>query len=532
MTQLALIFSVQLALAAVGGALLLFEAWLARRGRAAAFGLSKPRRDRAFLALGVAGVAAYLHFGRLHGDGSFLHYWDTYHYYIGAKYFPELGYERLYECTAVAEAEARNRDEVAARTMTDLRTNLQVPTTEILAHPERCQQHFTAARWRAFVHDITWFRDHLTSWTWGKVQRDHGYNATPVWTVPGYLLANLAPASDGFILALALIDPLLLLASLLLLGRCFGLRVAVIAALTLGTYLPARFLWNGGAFLRFDWLFFLIAGVCALRKDRPLLGGMALAYSALLRLFPAALFVGPMLALLDQVRRAPTWRSWQSWRGAPARVLLGGALVAAVALPPSLALTGDWGATFLENTRKHADTPLTNHMGLPTVLSYRPDTTVRALRVASEGDDARLWPRFKEERRAALHQLRPVLVVVGLLLLGALVMASRLELWRVTVLSLVLVPAFLQLTCYYYVFLIAWATLAERRPAIGAVLLGLCALLLELAFVLFSRLGTDETYVTMSAVTLVAMGAMLGMSLRRARSPAAPPEPAPRDAQT
>jgi hypothetical protein len=532
MSTLALIFGAQLVLALLGCALLLFEVWLARRGRAAAFGLTKKVRDRAFLALGVAGVAAYLHFGRLHGDGSFLHYWDTYHYYIGAKYFPELGYDRLYACTAVAEAEARNRDEVAARTMTDLHTNLQVPTTEILAHPERCKRHFTAARWAAFVHDVTWFRDRLTSWTWAKVQRDHGYNATPVWTVPGHLLANLAPASDGFILALALIDPLLLLAALLLLGRCFGLRVAAIAALTLGTYLPARFLWNGGAFLRFDWLFFLVAGLCALRKDRPLLGGMALGYAALLRLFPAALFVGPALALIEQLRVARTWRAW---RGAPARALLGGALVAAVLVPLALARTGDWGATFLENTRKHAATPLTNHMGLPTVLAYRPATTAGALRPAAitDGDAQLVWPRFKEARRAALEQLRPALVVVGLLLLGALVMASRrLELWRVTALSLVLVPAFLQLTCYYYVFLIAWATLAERRPAIGAVLLGLCALLLELAFVVLSRLGTDETYVLLSAVTLIAMAAMLGMSLRAAPRPEDPPAREPSDAQT
>jgi hypothetical protein len=33
------------------------------------------------------------------------HRWEQFHYFLGAKYFPELGYTRLYQCTAVAEAE-------------------------------------------------------------------------------------------------------------------------------------------------------------------------------------------------------------------------------------------------------------------------------------------------------------------------------------------------------------------------------------------------------------------------------------------
>lgn len=545
MTTLALTAGAQLALALLGAALLAWDALLARRGRTVAFGVTQRMRDRALLGLGVLGAAAYTNFGRLHGEGAFLHYWDTYHYYIGAKYFPELGHERLYECTATAEDEAGGRHDVATRGMTDLRTNLQTTTFDILEHPERCKRHFTAARWQEFKHDISWFRDRLDSWTWRKMQRDHGYNATPVWTVTGHALANLAPASDLLIRALALIDPLLLLASLLLLGRSFGWRVAAVAALALGTYYPARFYWNGGAFLRFDWLFFMIAGVCALRKERPLLGGMALGYAALLRLFPAALFVGPALLFADHFRRTRTWQR------APLRLFAGAALVTAIALPPSLALTGDWGAGFLENTRKHAETPLANHMGLPTVLSYRPSITARAL---DHGSDEAVWPLFKAERRAALHQLRPLLALVALALLAALVLAGRRggsaagdgrgasggdgsgdgsgarggagggdqTLWRVTTLSLILVPAFLQLTCYYYVFIILWATLSERRPALGAILLGLCAVTMEFVFVLLSRVGMDEAYVAMSLATLLAMGVMLWMSLRKPTAPVAP----------
>jgi len=31
----------------------------------------------------------------------FVHGWDTFHYYVGAKYFKEMHYERLYECVAL-----------------------------------------------------------------------------------------------------------------------------------------------------------------------------------------------------------------------------------------------------------------------------------------------------------------------------------------------------------------------------------------------------------------------------------------------
>ncbi|NDC39188.1 MAG: discoidin domain-containing protein, partial [Proteobacteria bacterium] len=40
---------------------------------------------------------------------SFVHTWDFYHYYVGGKYFPELGYTHMYECAARADIEAGYR---------------------------------------------------------------------------------------------------------------------------------------------------------------------------------------------------------------------------------------------------------------------------------------------------------------------------------------------------------------------------------------------------------------------------------------
>src|SRR5262245_55292715 len=78
--------------------------------------------------------------------GAYIHNWDVYHYYIGAKYFPELGYSRLYECSAVADIEAGFVTSVQARPIRHLDTNLIGGTGDILLNPAQCTRHFTAER--------------------------------------------------------------------------------------------------------------------------------------------------------------------------------------------------------------------------------------------------------------------------------------------------------------------------------------------------------------------------------------------------
>jgi hypothetical protein len=65
------------------------------------------RRAPAWLAvaggtLASLAVAVWLGLGN---DVVRFHTWEHFHYYLGAKYFRELSYSRLYACTAVVEAE-------------------------------------------------------------------------------------------------------------------------------------------------------------------------------------------------------------------------------------------------------------------------------------------------------------------------------------------------------------------------------------------------------------------------------------------
>src|SRR6185503_1213065 len=149
-------------------------------------------RRQLLVLVGVLSFLAYFNFGAFH-FGNYTHYWDTYHYYVGSKYFKEMSFDRLYDCASVADSEDPSlRRRVELRKIMNLRTNVLGSTTEILAHPELCKAPFTPERWQMFKKDIEYFRNRHGVKRWEEAQTDHGYNATPVWNIVGSTVANLA----------------------------------------------------------------------------------------------------------------------------------------------------------------------------------------------------------------------------------------------------------------------------------------------------------------------------------------------------
>ncbi|MEO7972774.1 MAG: hypothetical protein ABIU84_04245, partial [Thermoanaerobaculia bacterium] len=360
----------ELALALLGIALLLWDG--RRHRRKPSSGRRMGLRFALFAVVGVVSSFTYFNFGAFH-FGSFIHGWDSFHYYVGAKYFRELSYDRLYDCTTVADATHEVGESVAAfdarstqaaqRKIRNLRTNQLEATGDLLAHPERCTAQFTPERWQAFRDDVAWFRGRESVWRWNELLIDHGFNATPVWNIAGSLLANTGPASDRQIVLLALVDPLYFAAMIGVLLWAFGVPGAAVGLLVLATEFPARFFWTGGAYLRWDWLFFTVAAVACLRRGRPLLGGAAFAYAALLRVFPIFLALGPAAiagaALFREMRAAqgPFGARLRAAFAAPAlrpqlRFVAGALIATAVLVPASLVVTGGPQAYrhFLVNT--------------------------------------------------------------------------------------------------------------------------------------------------------------------------------------
>ncbi|MGH8530578.1 MAG: hypothetical protein ACRETN_12180 [Nevskiales bacterium] len=455
-------------------------------------------RDRLLMVLGVVSFATYFNFGAFHFY-NYVHNWDAFHYYVGSKYFRELQYDRMYRCVAVADAqEPELRARVQARKLTNLRSNDLETSAEILAHPELCTRHFTQQRWDGFRHDVAYFRAREGAQRWEDLQTDHGYNATPVWNIAGTLLANLAPASPTQIVLLASLDPLYLALACGMLWWAFGWRVLVVALAVLATNFPARFYWTGGSFLRWDWLFWTVAALCLLKKQKPMLGGAALAYAALLRIFPGFMFAGAVFAA--------GWMLWRDRRLDPAfkRFFIGAALATVLLLPLSQLTAGSLEAypRFVENTLKHKETPLTNYMGLRTVVAYRPGEVGRHYRDADALDP---WARWKEARLAAYHEASWLYYPLALAFLGLLAFAVRgQQAWVATALGALFIPFGVELTCYYYAFLFAVATLHADRPWIGGLLLATTAFTQFIAWAPLPFMSSwfDEQYTFMSVATL------------------------------
>ena len=450
--------------------ILLWHYWSTRRGRAPS------RQLNAALALvGVLAGAGWFNYGAFHFAGGFVHYHEFFHYYLGSKYFEELGYTGLYDCVAVAEAEAGRGANVSRRWIRNLSTNELALGTPALQDPSRCLDRFPdRARWQSFTRDVDWFRQHVTAGKWDELTADHGYNATPVWTMAGARLANLAPVSKPQIWALALLDPVLLAIMWGLVWWAFGWQVLAIGLVWWGTNYPARYTYIGGAYLREDWLLSAVAAVCLARRGWMAASGSAIAWSTLLRVFPGFTLVA--------VAFSGARSAWRAHR-IPAPVirfglggLVAGCLLGAASLlgphPPEGGVASWRG--FVANSRKHLATPLTNNVGLRQLVTFDPATrsaSVRELWLDSPWDmwkDARL--RLFEER----FWLYAALVAVYLALLARATAGQ--PLWTTLILGLGAIPFLTNLTCYYYGFLLIFAALWPRYPAAGIGLTAAAAL--------------------------------------------------------
>ncbi|HET9951079.1 MAG TPA: hypothetical protein VFS09_04720 [Candidatus Eisenbacteria bacterium] len=465
--------TVKMAIALLGALLLAWGAWLNRRGTP---GRSRRLRDALLIALALLGYASYYNWGFLH-FGNRIHYHEFFHYYIGAKYFPELGYTHLYECANLAEAEQGFSRRVELRTIRDLHRNELVSGRYVLEDPERFKRGFarpfTPKRWEEFKSDVAFFRSNVEIGTWENMLRDHGYNPSPLWNMTGSLLSNLGPASKGFLEGfLALIDPILLLVTFGFVAWAFGWRVACVSIIFFGTNEPALFFWTGGAFLRQDWFLFAMAGICLLKRGKPALGGASLAVSTLLRVFPLGFFVAIGLRIL--------WVLFRERRIDPtaAKIVAGAALATAILIPASSVVAGSASAwpEFVKNTKKHAGSPLTNYMGLRTIVGFRWETRQRFTFNPNAADP---FHDFREARKRAFAGIfgQPLFVVLVVAYLGLLSWGLRREMewWVLAAFGFGVISVGMELTCYYFSFLMAAAFLGEKRPAIPIGLLVLSA---------------------------------------------------------
>src|SRR5579883_1094887 len=262
----------------------------------------------ALCACAMLALMSWLRFGRFHTvfldahPGDFgpnrpkveahqpLHFHEMFHYYVGSKYFRELGYLGLYDCTVLADQEIAREEGVAPHItnayVRDLADVLNDKTHA--AALEHCRSEvrprFSDERWRSFKGDIRELQRLVPDDWWNEAVFDAGFNPPPSWTVVGASFSNVIPLRNGtlptYLVATGL-DMALLVVAFACVFKAFGRTTAVVAAVFFGATFITSYGWNAGALL---------------------------AMSACDRIFPAGFAVGAAAPIAWRALRSPEHR--------------------------------------------------------------------------------------------------------------------------------------------------------------------------------------------------------------------------------
>lgn len=430
-----------------------------------------PRLRGLAAALLLLAAASYPNFGMLHPQRgtppapAHIHYWDTFHYFMGAKYLPELGYGGLYEATLVAGRELGAFDYVTH--LRDLATYGLREASGVDAAAVRAR--FVPPRWESFKRDLLFFGPRINEWR-GLFQ-DHGYNDPPTRAWLLHVVVRGLPATPRTVTLVTSIDYGLMLLAFAAAWWGFGGLPAMLAFALLWLSPLARFDFIGGALLRWDWLAALVMGAAALARGWGAPAGALLGYAVLARVFPVLLLL-PLLVRWLWGRRAGE-------RAEPARSCLAAALLVLILAGALLIAFGEGSlaAEYRTKLRRHGEGAFVNSVGLGAMIAaYSAPWSL--------GGDGRLFVAH-----AALIAARPAGWVLALAVVVYAALALPLALRARPAESLVYgVPLlFLALSPsgYYYSFLILLVLLpwqAGRAEPLALVQMGLLAAILAASY--------------------------------------------------
>lgn len=224
--------------------------------------------------------------------------YDLIHYYLTTRYFEELGYYDLYSAALLIDHEqgeysARRRIRTCRLQDTDKGYRRVAVKRCLERGREVREQKFSSERWAAFERDFL----HLQRGTgmnkrqWRIMVNDRGFNATPAWVATWGPLARAVPASG--IKWLCWLDPLLLIAALVVVARVYGIVTMLWCLYFLGLTYSLRWPMPSLVFLRYGWISALMFAMCALRARHHFVAGVLTGYAAVMRFFPLVWMWGP-----------------------------------------------------------------------------------------------------------------------------------------------------------------------------------------------------------------------------------------------
>lgn len=474
-------------------ALVLFYSLLARRK----ISIGRRTADVLLIFLSAASIFAYVDFGHFRvGPRANPH--DFFHYYVGAKYSREVGYTNLYRCALVADLEGKqvDRQTTSIRNLDDYHYE---SVSRVLRRAPEYKALFDQARWDEFCMDVEYFRSLLSQGRWNQLLKDKGYNATPVWNMVGRFLTNRAPTDSDLAMALlAALDPALVVVMLLFVARAFGWRAALFALIFHATNFMMSFMTIKASFLRLDWVTLMVISVCLLKLRHYKSAGMALAYSAAVRIFPLIFAFGLGVRFASHLIRTRTIH--RGHLGFFVLFLLGSLVLVGAATLDNGGV-GPW-KEFYDKVSLHNDDMASRRVGFKYVF------------LMPYGRDHEPWSTFAADAKTTLEDSRVAWwTILGAVLVISAYAARNLEDYEAVAFGAV--PAFFLVapTFYYYVYLVVplflfLPKIAQLDRALG--LVGMFAFSI-VAFILGRRFAMNLSLVFLLSCMVLALVLYMAM---------------------
>ena len=399
-----------------------------------------------------------------------LHFHDFVHYYMGPKYFAELGYLGLYNCIALADREAADEDHRAPRVTGNTRdlADILVDKTNEQSLAEcraDSRPRFTDARWTSFKNDVRALGRLTHDGQWNGVVFDAGYNPPPSIILVSSAVANAIPIESAggqptYLLATGIDIALLLLCAFALRAALGNITLAIFATF-FGASFVSDYSWNGGSLLRFLWFTAVVLGVLALKRRRWALAGALLGLATCDRIFPAAFAAAAMVPIALRARHSVPHRAILKRFG------LSFGIVVVVLVGVSLVVfgLGSWQMFFLRIGR-HGDVFHVLHIGLKKVLVFRDWMPNQNFRGHDGTLRFRTWNlRLKDTWIA----MRPLVIPIQAIMAAATAWASsRRKPYEAAVLGGVVFMFVFNLPANYYFCIVAFIPALALRGAATA----------------------------------------------------------------
>ena len=265
--------------------------------------------------LGFLAVLCLINYGRWGAQSTVerVDAYDMIHYYLNTKYMDELGYFDLYPCSILADHEndgPRFKNQGPIYMAQDADGHGLKPIAHALARGKQVRtEKFTPERWKQFEHDLLFLQRDIKGFTpwhnpdeippafsnglWRQMIQDHGFNGTPAWTLVARPFAAVVPVEA--VKLLGFLDLFLFMGAIGAVVWAYGGTAGLITVIWLTTTYSTRWPTITWAFLRYDYACMLIIATAMLKKGAYGWAGVATAYAATGRFFPALWMWGPFM---------------------------------------------------------------------------------------------------------------------------------------------------------------------------------------------------------------------------------------------